>query len=50
MAETNYKDAIPTLKNEIEHATVESVLALDVDKYKYGFETAIEIATARRWA
>jgi Fe-S cluster assembly protein SufB len=42
MAETNYKDAIPTLKDEIEHATVESVLALDVDKYKYGFETAIE--------
>ena len=42
MAETNYKDAIPTLKDEIEHATVESVLALDVDKYKYGFETSIE--------
>src|SRR5690349_6696695 len=42
MAETNYKDAIPTLKDEIETATVESVLALDVDKYKYGFETAIE--------
>src|SRR6187549_3004358 len=42
MAETNYKDAIPTLKDEIEHATVESVLALDVDKYKYGFETALE--------
>jgi Fe-S cluster assembly protein SufB len=42
MAETNYKDAIPTLKDEIEHATVASVLALDVDKYKYGFETAIE--------
>src|SRR6187431_337380 len=42
MAETNYKDAIPTLKDEIEHATVESVLALDVDKYKYGFETIIE--------
>ena len=42
MAETNYKDAIPTLKDEIEHATVESVLALDVDKYKYGFETQIE--------
>jgi Fe-S cluster assembly protein SufB len=33
---------IPTLKEEIEHATVESVLALDVDKYKYGFETEIE--------
>src|SRR5689334_394175 len=42
MAETNYKDVIPTLKDEIEHATVESVLALDVDKYKYGFETSIE--------
>ncbi|RYE10678.1 MAG: Fe-S cluster assembly protein SufB [Hyphomicrobiales bacterium] len=42
MAETNYKDAIPTLKDEIETATVESVLALDVDKYKYGFETDIE--------
>ena len=33
---------IPTLKEEIEHATVEKVLALDVDKYKYGFETDIE--------
>ena len=32
MAETNYKEAIPTLKEEIEHATVESVLALDVEK------------------
>src|SRR4029079_16642234 len=42
MAETNYKDAIPTLKDEIDHATVDSVLALDVDKYKYGFTTAIE--------
>jgi len=42
MAETNYKDAIPTLKDEIDHATVDSVLALDVDKYKYGFETEIE--------
>ena len=42
MAETNYKDAIPTLKDEIDHATVDSVLALDVDKYKYGFETQIE--------
>ena len=42
MAETNYKDAIPTLKDEIEHETVEQVLALDVDKYKYGFETDIE--------
>jgi Fe-S cluster assembly protein SufB len=42
MAETNYKDAIPTLKDEIEHETVEQVLALDVDKYKYGFTTEIE--------
>ena len=42
MAEVNYKEAIPTLKEEIENATVESVLALDVDKYKYGFETVIE--------
>ena len=42
MAEINYKDAIPTLKSEIDHATVDSVLALGVDKYKYGFETAIE--------
>lgn len=37
-----YDFNIPTLKEEIEHATVESVLALDVDKYKYGFETDIE--------
>ncbi|HEY9012584.1 MAG TPA: Fe-S cluster assembly protein SufB [Devosia sp.] len=33
---------IPTLKEEIEGETVEQVLALDVDKYKYGFETQIE--------
>src|SRR5690606_7223114 len=33
---------IPTLKEEIDRETVESVLALDVDKYKYGFETEIE--------
>ena len=33
---------IPTLKENIDHATVNSVLALDVDKYKYGFETEIE--------
>src|SRR4051812_40452196 len=46
MVETNYKDAIPTLKDEIDHATVDSVLALDVDKYKYGFETDIESDTA----
>ena len=42
MADVNYKDAIPTLKDEIEHQTVEQVLALDVDKYKYGFETVVE--------
>ncbi len=42
MADVNYKDAIPTLKDEIEHETVEKVLALDVEKYKYGFETPIE--------
>ena len=33
---------IPTLKENIEHETVEKVLALDVDKYKYGFETQLE--------
>ncbi|WP_417308607.1 Fe-S cluster assembly protein SufB [Devosia sp.] len=33
---------IPTLKEEIEKETVDQVLALDVDKYKYGFETLIE--------
>ena len=33
---------IPTLKQEIEADTVEKVLALAVDKYKYGFETKIE--------
>ncbi|RYE76545.1 MAG: Fe-S cluster assembly protein SufB, partial [Hyphomicrobiales bacterium] len=33
---------IPTLKEEIEGETVEQVLALDVDKYKYGFETELE--------
>jgi Fe-S cluster assembly protein SufB len=46
MAEINYKDAIPTLKDEIDHATVDSVMALDVDQYKYGFETIIESDTA----
>lgn len=46
MVETNYKDAIPTLKDEIEAETVEQVLALDVDKYKYGFETQIETEKA----
>ncbi|WP_196258431.1 Fe-S cluster assembly protein SufB [Pelagibacterium limicola] len=33
---------IPTLKEEIDRETVDQVLALDVDKYKYGFETIIE--------
>ena len=37
---------IPTLKEEIEGDTVEKVLALDVDKYKYGFETDIEVDKA----
>ena len=35
-------DHIPTLKENIDRATVDSVLSLDVDKYKYGFETDIE--------
>ncbi len=42
VAASSYKDVIPTLKDEIEHETVEKVLALDVEKYKYGFETDIE--------
>ena len=46
MADVNYKDAIPTLKDEIEADTVEKVLALDVEKYKYGFETEIETERA----
>ena len=33
---------IPTLKENIDRETVESVLALDVAKYKYGFETEID--------
>ena len=33
---------IPTLKDNIDHETVNKVLALEVEKYKYGFETAIE--------
>ena len=33
---------IPTLKENIDHDTVDKVLALDVDQYKYGFETLIE--------
>ncbi|SEQ39191.1 Iron-regulated ABC transporter membrane component SufB [Devosia sp. YR412] len=37
----DYAD-IPTLKENIDRATVESVRSLDVDKYKYGFETDIE--------
>jgi Fe-S cluster assembly protein SufB len=36
------KYAIPTLKEEIEDATVDAVLSLDVDKYKYGFESHFE--------
>ncbi|MGV8830875.1 MAG: Fe-S cluster assembly protein SufB [Devosia sp.] len=35
-------DHIPTLKENIDRATVDSVLSLDVDQYKYGFETDIE--------
>uniref|UniRef100_UPI002FC5D651 Fe-S cluster assembly protein SufB n=1 Tax=Devosia sp. TaxID=1871048 RepID=UPI002FC5D651 len=35
-------DDIPTLKENIDRATVDSVRSLDVDKYKYGFETDIE--------
>ena len=35
-------DDIPTLKENIDRATVDSVRSLDVDKYKYGFETIIE--------
>jgi Fe-S cluster assembly protein SufB len=38
---SNYAD-IPTLKENIDRATVDSVRSLDVDKYKYGFETDIE--------
>ncbi|HEY8577026.1 MAG TPA: Fe-S cluster assembly protein SufB [Devosia sp.] len=37
----DYAD-IPTLKENIDRATVDSVRSLDVDKYKYGFETEIE--------
>ncbi|HEV7345114.1 MAG TPA: Fe-S cluster assembly protein SufB [Devosia sp.] len=37
----DYAD-IPTLKENIDRATVDSVRSLDVDKYKYGFETLIE--------
>ena len=33
---------IPTLKENIDHDTVDKVLALDVAQYKYGFETLIE--------
>ena len=33
---------IPTLKDNIDNETVNKVLALEVEKYKYGFETAIE--------
>ncbi len=37
---------IPTLKEEIEKETVEQVLALDVDKYKYGFESKFDVERA----
>src|SRR5690554_4919257 len=37
---------IPTLKENIDRATVDQVLALDVDKYKYGFETIVETEKA----
>lgn len=37
---------IPTLKENIDPATVDQVLALDVDKYKYGFETIVETEKA----
>jgi Fe-S cluster assembly protein SufB len=33
---------IPTLKENIDRETVDQVLALDVDKYKYGFSSDIE--------
>ncbi|MDB5505634.1 MAG: sufB [Devosia sp.] len=35
-------DDIPTLKDNIDRETVDKVLALDVDKYKYGFSSDIE--------
>ena len=38
--------AIPTVKENIDRDTVDQVLALDVDKYKYGFETVIETERA----
>lgn len=36
------RESIPTLKENIDHETVESVQSLDVEKYKYGFESDIE--------
>ncbi|RDE09241.1 Fe-S cluster assembly protein SufB [Pelagibacterium lacus] len=42
---SDYAD-IPTLKENIDRATVDKVRALDVDKYKYGFETVIETEKA----
>ena len=39
---------IPTLKENIDRDTVDQVLALDVDKYKYGFVTEIEMDRAPR--
>lgn len=46
MDTTLLKEAIPTLKENIDLETVESVQSLDVDKYKYGFETDIETIKA----
>lgn len=46
MDTTLLKEAIPTLKENIDIETVESVQSLDVDKYKYGFETDIETVKA----
>ncbi len=42
LSPTTVRESIPTLKENIDLATVESVQSLDVDKYKYGFETIIE--------
>ncbi len=42
LSPTTARESIPTLKENIDLATVESVQSLDVDKYKYGFETIIE--------
>jgi hypothetical protein len=37
-------------RKTIDRETVEQVLALDVDKYKYGFVTEIEVRRCRPWA